>query len=96
MLCTECSDRHLQLKMIDSNIPILYVLMIDKEIRQGLHWFKKKKPIKIVDRLPSNATWDDLMHEIYVHESIEQGLAVSQSGRTKSVQEIRAKYSLPE
>jgi len=35
------------------------------------------------------------MHEIYVREAIERGLADSRSGRTKSVQEIRSKYGLP-
>ena len=57
---------------------------------------QKDEAHKIVDRLPSNATWDDLMHEIYVREAIERGLADSRSGRTKSVQEVRAKYGLPE
>jgi hypothetical protein len=40
-------------------------------------------------------TWDDLMHEIYVRESIERGLADSKAGRTKDVREVRAKYGLP-
>ncbi len=57
---------------------------------------QKEEAHKLVDRLPENATWDDLMHEIYVREAIERGLADSRSGRTKSVQEVRAKYGLPE
>jgi hypothetical protein len=57
---------------------------------------QKEEAHKLVDRLPDNATWDDLMHEIYVRETIERGLADSRSGRTKSVQEVRAKYGLPE
>ena len=46
--------------------------------------------------MPPQATWDDLMHEIYVRQAIEQGLADSQAGRTKQVREVRAKYGLPE
>ena len=57
---------------------------------------QKEEAHKLVDRLPANATWDDLMHEIYVREAIERGLADSRADRTKSVQEIRAKYGLPE
>ena len=57
---------------------------------------QKKEAHKLVDRLPDNATWDDLMHEIYVREAIESGLADSGSGRARSVQEVRAKYDLPE
>ena len=55
---------------------------------------QKAEAHKLVDRLPDNATWDDLMHEIYVREAIDRGLADSQAGRTKSVQEVRARYGL--
>ena len=57
---------------------------------------EKEEAHKLVDRMPKNATWDDLMHEIYVREVIERGLADSNAGRTKDVKEIRAKYGLPE
>ena len=57
---------------------------------------QKEEAHKLIDRLPANATWDDLMHEIYVREAIERGLADSRDGRTRSVQEVRAKYGLPE
>jgi hypothetical protein len=55
----------------------------------------KEEAHKLVDSLPANATWDDLMHEIYVREAVDRGLADSRAGRTKSVQEVRAKYGLP-
>lgn len=57
---------------------------------------RKEDAHKLVDQLPPNATWDDLMHEIYVREAIENGLDDSRSGRTKDVSEIRKKYGLPE
>ena len=57
---------------------------------------RKEDAHKLVDQLPANATWDDLMHEIYVREAIEKGLEDSRSGRTKEVKEIREKYGLPE
>lgn len=57
---------------------------------------EKEHAHKLVDRMPANATWDDLMHEIYVREVIERGLSDSMAGKTKDVKEIRAKYSLPE
>ena len=56
----------------------------------------KEEAYKIIDRMPTNATWDDLMHEIYVRELIERGLAESNAGQTLSVMEIRAGYGLPE
>jgi len=57
---------------------------------------EKSEAHKLIDRLPDNATWDDLMHEIYVREAIERGLADSLAGRTTGVREVRSKYGLPE
>jgi hypothetical protein len=57
---------------------------------------EKDEAHKIIDQMPPNATWDDLMREIYVREAIERGLADSNAGRTKDVKEVRAKYGLPE
>ena len=57
---------------------------------------QKDEANKLIDRMPANATWDDLMREIYVREVIERGLADSSEGRTRDVKEVRAKYGLPE
>ena len=57
---------------------------------------EKEQAHKLVDRMPENATWDDLIYEIYVREVIERGLADSRANRTKDVKEVRAKYGLPE
>ncbi|MGH2548489.1 MAG: hypothetical protein ACRDHN_03820 [Thermomicrobiales bacterium] len=48
----------------------------------------------LVEKLPSDATWDDLMYQIYVRQAIESGLADSQSGRTIDVREVRARFGL--
>lgn len=56
----------------------------------------KEEAHKIIDRLPAGATWDDLVHEIYVREAIEMGLVDSKENRTKDVKELRAKYGLSE
>ncbi len=57
---------------------------------------EKDEAHKMIDRMPPNATWDDLMREIYVRETIERGLADSKEGRTTDVNEVRANYGLPE
>ena len=57
---------------------------------------EKEEAHRLIDRMPPNATWDDLMREIYVRETIERGLADSEAGRTKDVNAIRAKFGLPE
>ena len=57
---------------------------------------RKDEAHDIVNRMPENATWDDLIDEIYVRQVIEQGLADSQAGRTTDVQEVRRRYGLQE
>ena len=57
---------------------------------------EKEEAHKLVDRMPPNATWDDLMREIYVRQAIERGLADSKTGLTTDVKEVRAQYGLPE
>jgi predicted transcriptional regulator len=54
----------------------------------------KDEARRLVDRLPENASWDDLMYEIYVRQAIERGLADSNAGRTKPIEEVRARYGL--
>ena len=49
---------------------------------------------KLIDKLPDDSTWDDLMREIYVRQAIEAGLADSEAGRTTIVEEVRAKFGL--
>lgn len=54
----------------------------------------KQEAHRLIEKLPDNATWDDLMYEIYVRQAIEAGLAGSEAGRTLDVREVRAKLGL--
>ncbi len=54
---------------------------------------EKDEAHRLIERLPPGSTWDDLMHEIYVREAIEKGLADSKAGRTRDVKDIRAEVS---
>ena len=54
----------------------------------------KDKVRDLLDKLPDNSTWDDLIREIYMRQVIEQGLADSNAGRTRDVFEIRKKYGI--
>jgi predicted transcriptional regulator len=62
--------------------------MIEKSIKTTAH--------ALVEKLQDNSTWDDLMHQIYVQQTIEAGLADSAAGRVKSVAEVRSMFGLPE
>lgn len=54
----------------------------------------KQEAQRLVENLPENATWDDLIYEIYVRQAIEAGLEDSKAGRTVDVKEVRAKFGL--
>lgn len=56
----------------------------------------KKEARKLIERLPANSTWDDLMYQIYVRQVVEPGLADSKTGKVTSVQDVRKKFGLPE
>ena len=54
----------------------------------------KEEAKRLIEKLPENMTWDDLMHEIYVRQSIDNGLADSQTGMLTEVTEVRTKFGL--
>jgi hypothetical protein len=54
----------------------------------------KEAARQLIDQLPDNSTWDDLMHQIYIRQTLEKGLADSEAGRTSSVESVREKFGL--
>jgi len=56
----------------------------------------KQEAHKLLNNLPENATWDDLMYRIYVHQTIEAGLKDSDAGHTIDVKEVRKRFGLTE
>lgn len=51
----------------------------------------KEAARNIVDNLPEQATWDDLMYELYVKQKIEAGLQAAVEGRTVPHEEVKAR-----
>jgi predicted transcriptional regulator len=51
---------------------------------------------KLVDQLPDDATWDDLLYQIYVRQSIDAGLDDCKNGRLVSTDEVRKRLGLPQ
>ncbi len=48
----------------------------------------------LVEDLPDDASWDDLMYKIYVRQAIEAGLDDSEAGRTTDVKDVRTEFGL--
>lgn len=54
----------------------------------------KDEARRLIERLPEDATWDDLMHEIYVRQAIEAGLEDSRAGNLTNIEDVRARLGL--
>ncbi len=54
----------------------------------------KQKAHQLLDKLPDSATWEDLMYQIYVRQTIEAGIKDSDEGRTTDVKDVRKKFGL--
>ncbi len=55
----------------------------------------KDEARRLVETLPEDSTWEDLMNRIYVRQAIEAGLEDSEAGRVRDVREIRSGFDLP-
>ena len=55
----------------------------------------KDEAHRLVDRLSDQATWDDLMYEIYVRQAVDAGLQDSDAGRVVDTDAVRKEFGLP-
>ncbi|MBI1916344.1 MAG: hypothetical protein HYS12_16670 [Planctomycetes bacterium] len=51
---------------------------------------------RIVEQLPDDASWEDLIYHIRVRQTIEAGLKDAVEGRTVPVEEVRRRLRLAE
>ena len=52
----------------------------------------KEEAHKVIDSLPENATWDDLMYELYVRQKIEAGIRAADEGRVISHEQVKQRF----
>jgi predicted transcriptional regulator len=55
----------------------------------------KEEARRLIENLPDDSTWEDLMYQIYVRETIESGLADNEAGRVTDVEKVREEFGLP-
>ncbi|MBI5894737.1 MAG: hypothetical protein HZB24_01545 [Desulfobacterales bacterium] len=55
----------------------------------------KQQAHQLLDSLPDNATWEDVMYRIYIRQAIDAGVKDSDAGRTMDVKEVRKRFGLP-
>jgi predicted transcriptional regulator len=51
---------------------------------------------RLIDGLPDDATWDDLMYRVYLRQAIDAGLRDADEGRVVDVSEVRRQFGLAE
>jgi predicted transcriptional regulator len=54
----------------------------------------KENAKALVESLADNATWEDLIYQIYVQEAIDQGLEASAAGRVHDSASVLQKLGL--
>jgi predicted transcriptional regulator len=52
----------------------------------------KEEARKILDKIPEDATWDDIMYEFYVRQKIERSLEAADAGEVVSHEEVEKKF----
>ena len=54
----------------------------------------KQAAHQLIDKLPDNATWDDVVYEMVARREIELGLADSDANRTTPVENVIKEFGL--
>jgi predicted transcriptional regulator len=52
----------------------------------------RDEAIKMIARLPEEASWDEIMYKIYVKRKIEEGIKAAEEGRTVSHEEVKEMF----
>jgi predicted transcriptional regulator len=55
----------------------------------------KQRAHELIDELPDDADWKDLVYEVSIVQDIEEGLRDSAAGRVVSNNEVRTLFGLP-
>ncbi|MBI3583674.1 MAG: hypothetical protein HY096_06960 [Nitrospinae bacterium] len=52
----------------------------------------KEEAKKIIDKLPEQATWDDIMYEFYVKKKLEVAFKAAEEGQVVSHEEVKKRF----
>lgn len=52
----------------------------------------KEEATRLIDGLPDDATWDDLMYAIHVRQAVEEGIAEADAGLGIPVEEVWKRF----
>lgn len=49
----------------------------------------KQAAKELIEHLPDQASWDDIMYQLYVKQKIQRGIKAAEEGRTVSHEEAK-------
>ena len=52
----------------------------------------KESVLEVMQDLPDECTWDDVMYRLYVRQKIEEGLRASERGEVVDHEDVFAEY----
>lgn len=53
----------------------------------------KEEAKKLIDKLPDQANWDDIMYEFYVRKKLEVAFKAAEEGRVVPHEEVKKRFS---
>jgi predicted transcriptional regulator len=62
---------------------------LQDHLKEKIMQTAKQAAKQIIDHVPDQATWDDIMYELYVKQKIEKGLNAIDEGRVISNEEAK-------
>jgi hypothetical protein len=66
----------------------------DRDPEEDLMSTTKEEAISLITRLPDEASWDDIMYEMYVKKKIELGIKAADEGRVVPHEEVKRIFSV--
>jgi predicted transcriptional regulator len=54
----------------------------------------KQRAHELIEALPDDATWQDLLYALELRSDVEEGLADAKAGRVTDAEEMRREYGL--
>jgi len=52
----------------------------------------KEEAKKLIEKLPDQASWDDIMYEFYVRKKLEVALKAAEEGRVVPHEEVKKRF----
>lgn len=52
----------------------------------------KEEAMKLIDGLPEEISWDDIIYQMYVKKKIERGIKAAEEGRMVAHDEVKKRF----